>query len=665
MAVTRTGTVQINVKVGGTEEAKAAQDAFDKMEQHLGKLGATMAQTSQKMNAWSFGLINNAIGAIPGMVKGAVHGIAELGKELENFDIMSKRFKGSVDDVEQALRFAVDEVVFMQAQFKLANAGLDLSGQAFLELSEGASKLAHALGVDVKEAFESVTQLLVTGSAKQAKVLGLSIDAAKAEGDYARQLGITREQLSELGKHYAHQLAYLDRFREKTEGMAKPVATMKDKWAEFTDSIADSTREMLRWGKESLVAVHGVIKEISGEREAEERRRKAEYEYQQELYRMKRAIAALDGQVPDEAKHRLASMFGGPLGRERLGDTDETARAKAATEGHVGGAAKAKTGTRGTGGAGDGLFGGIESMGLTMANQFDEQTAAIKKQLEAWNAMWAMKTKSAKADNEWFQLLHKNEQTLLKDLQARRKAEEAQQAAYTKSALSNPLRHMIEQHYGLAKAVGISTKELGNFVAAQKAAADDDILGSATSSVLGMASGMWQLADAAIQGQQSFGMAALGMIKAAALQMAGVMTTEALKAAMYAGLESAAGTAALGVTWGIPNPASVAHFTAAGMYGALAVKYGIAAGVTGVGGLALSAGMASMSGGGGSAHGSGPSASSGASSGAVAPRATYGTSKSDDSQRPIYVSLYLTPGDPAATALANRQLEAKIRKAAA
>lgn len=88
------------------------------------------------------------------------------------------------------------------------------------------------------------------------------------------------------------------------------------------------------------------------------------------------------------------------------------------------------------------------------------------------------------------------------------------------------------------------------------------------------------------------GKAALQMLAASALHIA----TEAGFKAIF---EVAEGYAALATTWGVPNPSSIAHFTAAGVYGTVA-------GIAGGAGVGLALGARAMGGSGGGGGGTAP-----------------------------------------------------------
>lgn len=156
-------------------------------------------------------------------------------------------------------------------------------------------------------------------------------------------------------------------------------------------------------------------------------------------------------------------------------------------------------------------------------------------------------------------------------------------------------------------------------------------------SLANFAGGLWAAADAAIQGGQGFGTAMLMMVKSTLLGIAQQATVKAI-------FSTAEGFALQAATMGIPNPGSVAAFTAAGLYAAVAAGAGVS-------GLALSAATA----GGGRSSGAGAGASSGANY-----RPSFGTKSSSKDLPPIVVRVTFDRSDPASVDFARRKVHADL-----
>lgn len=159
-------------------------------------------------------------------------------------------------------------------------------------------------------------------------------------------------------------------------------------------------------------------------------------------------------------------------------------------------------------------------------------------------------------------------------------------------------------------------------------------------SLSSMAGGIWAIADAAIQSGEGFGTAMLQMVKSTLLSIAQQATVKAI-------FSTAEGFALQAATMGIPNPGSVAAFTAAGLYASVAAGAGIV-------GLGMSAAMAPSHANGGAGAGAG------ASRGSNSYKPSHGSASKND-QKPIIVNLWLGgKGDPAAALYMRQQVQGMV-----
>ena len=173
-----------------------------------------------------------------------------------------------------------------------------------------------------------------------------------------------------------------------------------------------------------------------------------------------------------------------------------------------------------------------------------------------------------------------------------------------------------------------------------------EVTDMATGALAQFASGMWAAADAAIMGEESMGMALAKMLKTTLLGIAAEATARAV-------LELGLGFAAQAATSGVPNPKSILHFTSAAILG------GIGA-VTGVAGLAVSAGISAAGGYDKKTSGS----TTKAKTSSTPSYQSFGDRKKE-SDKPLHVHLYLgAPGNKAAARLAAYQLGGVMQEAA-
>ena len=152
---------------------------------------------------------------------------------------------------------------------------------------------------------------------------------------------------------------------------------------------------------------------------------------------------------------------------------------------------------------------------------------------------------------------------------------------------------------------------------------------SMTDHFANLAGGMFSVADAAIQSGQSFGVAMANMVKQQLLAIAKLSAIESIK-------HLAAGFGMLGIHFGLPNPGSISHFAAAGIYAGIA-------GAAGGAGLGISSATAKSKAGGGAGAGSSSRRSPATPGGGTSPR------RQREQQRPIVNVWVGRPNDPSAS----------------
>jgi hypothetical protein len=157
-----------------------------------------------------------------------------------------------------------------------------------------------------------------------------------------------------------------------------------------------------------------------------------------------------------------------------------------------------------------------------------------------------------------------------------------------------------------------------------------------------LAAGMWNAADAAIQGRQSFASSMLSITKSVLLGVAQQATVKAI-------FETAEGFAALAKAWGFPTPESTLHFTSAAIFGGIAAA-------TGLGGLGISAAT------GGGGRGTGAGAGRQTSSRSANPSSPSIGKRPQDQDMIIQITNYYSdPSNRSAVLTQYRKIETDVR----
>lgn len=166
-------------------------------------------QESLKAVAGSLGIVTAALGA-------AAAATIELGKRgsdvndvnatLEHFAGGAGAAKAAMDALRDGTKGTVDNFVLAKDAAHLLSAGVKLTTDDFSTLGQAAFVLQNRGLGGTKEQLDLVSDALVTGRTRAlAMALGV-IDAGDAEENYARKLGVSKDQLSVAGQAEAKRI---------------------------------------------------------------------------------------------------------------------------------------------------------------------------------------------------------------------------------------------------------------------------------------------------------------------------------------------------------------------------------------------------------------------------------------------------------------------------
>lgn len=217
-------------------------------------------------------LLRDAIHEIVGKVKDLAMALPEIALKgaavadvEENFKHLTDQAGLLGDTLMGTLRAGthntVDDFELMKAVNKDLTAGLHLTEAQFGTMATGAFALAQATGVDVKQAFDTMNEALVSGRPKALQALVGKLDLTAAEKKYAESLFSTAEHLTEEGKIEGARLGMLDavaaatkRLGDQTDGLDERLAQLQTAWHNFTDDLgkAIAKSEVLEVGLAGL-----------------------------------------------------------------------------------------------------------------------------------------------------------------------------------------------------------------------------------------------------------------------------------------------------------------------------------------------------------------------------------------------------------------------------
>ena len=198
---------------------------------------------SGSMKRFAAGLVTTA--AAYKAIGAAIEGV-QLAGRLEGvekaFDGMRKQAGFSVNTfakLDKALDGTVDKLTVMEQANNAMLLGIAESDDQMAEMFDTAQRLAQAVGQDATFGIES----LVTGLGRQSKLmldnLGIIVDVAKANEEYAKDLGKTASALTEAERKQAFINKALSEGKRLVDGLGEETKTSAQKIETFTASITN------------------------------------------------------------------------------------------------------------------------------------------------------------------------------------------------------------------------------------------------------------------------------------------------------------------------------------------------------------------------------------------------------------------------------------------
>lgn len=193
-------------------------------EQAVGRVGKSFTElnSAAELAKKAFNALQIGAQAFMAVVERG-QGVSEL---TASFNALQKQ-AGSLATVEMPkLREATQGLVSDTDLMRAANEALlsGLSPKQFEDLAKAADTLGDAVGINTTDALNQLTLAANTGQERLLKMYGIVIDNKKAEEDFAKTLGVSADQLNELGKKEAARLAIIDKIKQKSEELAAATA---------------------------------------------------------------------------------------------------------------------------------------------------------------------------------------------------------------------------------------------------------------------------------------------------------------------------------------------------------------------------------------------------------------------------------------------------------
>jgi archaellum component FlaC len=199
--------------------------------------GAGLLRASLTEVAAGYYLVQQAIANVLTVV-GDLASAINRGQDVIELTTSFQHLGGTSDDLNK-LRESTQGLISDVDLLRKANEAMltSLPKEQLQTLASLADALGDAVGKGTAKAFDELTRAVETGNARLAKYYVGVIDSTAVEKKYAEQLGVTVNELNELGKKHAISLEILERAKKAHEQLGESAATGGDKLQQLEAKI--------------------------------------------------------------------------------------------------------------------------------------------------------------------------------------------------------------------------------------------------------------------------------------------------------------------------------------------------------------------------------------------------------------------------------------------
>jgi len=207
-------------------------------------------QDSLKAVAGAAGIVSAAIAGIGGAVlalgnRGA--DVNDLNETLEHFSGSADAANANMEALRKGTQGTIDNFTLAKDAAHLLSAGVKLTADDFGVLAQASFVLQNRGLGGTKEQLELVSDAMVTGRTRALAMAVGVVDAGDAEENYAKKLGVTKDQLSESGKIEARRIevmrilsAAVKDAGEQQRDFGEQLEALKAGFTNYIDNVASA-----------------------------------------------------------------------------------------------------------------------------------------------------------------------------------------------------------------------------------------------------------------------------------------------------------------------------------------------------------------------------------------------------------------------------------------
>ncbi len=192
------------------------------------------------------------MGAAAAGVMASIHAVDQWAERVGKVSGVMDNAAMSIDKARKATRGLVSDFDLQRLANNAALLKVAETDEAFANLAGSAQKLGRSIGQGPVESIESMMAALGRGSSMMLDNLGISLKVEDAQKEYAKQLGITADRLTEVQKSEAFRIIASQKIVEAANNMTDATNKSADAVTRLKVELEDTADAIALWAANDL-----------------------------------------------------------------------------------------------------------------------------------------------------------------------------------------------------------------------------------------------------------------------------------------------------------------------------------------------------------------------------------------------------------------------------
>lgn len=242
--------LEIIVKLAVDEAIRKSKE----LEDSIKRTGEAAQRSESSFSGFSSNVTASALGAISlgsalAIVTKGLTDALVVERLTSGFETLQNKIGNNavsaMSSLKDATKGLITELDLMKSANQAVLLGVDDGSGKFDDLANAALRLGNAMGIEAKEALDSLVIGIGRGSKQVLDNLGVVINAEEAYQKYATTLRITADKLSEVQKQEAIKAVATDAVMKSAEGLSDVNNTAAESYQKLKVALSDSYHEMV------------------------------------------------------------------------------------------------------------------------------------------------------------------------------------------------------------------------------------------------------------------------------------------------------------------------------------------------------------------------------------------------------------------------------------